>query len=78
MNIKIKEEAKLIRDPKTPDLFHALTEADIDVIVEKLLKEPKARFKDHINTSIIREVVVSIAAQNPKMVKKFIKYKKNT
>lgn len=69
-------EIKKLRDERTPDLFHTLTESDIDIISLKLSEEPKARFKNYLDKNIIREFIVYISDRNPSIVTKLQKYKK--
>lgn len=76
MDKKITTECKVIRDPKTPDFFHSLTESDINQIALKLTDEPKGRFKDHLSPNLIGEFIVFLTNINPDLVAKFQRYKK--
>jgi hypothetical protein len=76
MVIETIEDQKSIRDKRTPDFFHTLTEADIENITIKLASEPTGRFKSYLNNNVIREVIISISDFNPDMVKKFHRYMK--
>lgn len=73
--VKELQDNKKFRDESTPDLFHSLTESDIDIISLKLCEEPKARFKNYIDNNIIREFIIFLSDINPEMVIKFQKYK---
>lgn len=68
-------ECKVIRDPRTPDFFHSLTDSDINQIALKLRDEPKGRFKDHLSPNLISEFIVFLTNINPEMVAKFQRYK---
>lgn len=73
---EIVEDQKIIRDKKTPDFFHTLTEADIENLTSKLSSEPTGRFKTYLSNTVIREVIITISDFNPEMVKKFHRYMK--
>ena len=71
----IKDDIENIRDIKTPDLFHTFTENDIEIIASKLGAEPTARFKKYLTTDTIREYVIFVLNNNPRMCKIFHRYK---
>lgn len=73
---KNTESNVVIRDKKTPDFFHYLTDSDIEAIALKLSNEPKGRFKDHLNDKIIREFIIFLSNIKPEMIAKFQRYKK--
>lgn len=75
MDKQITNECKLIRDPRTPDFFHSLTDSDINQIASKLGDEPNGRFKNFLSSNVISEFIVFITNTNPEMVKKFQRYK---
>ncbi|MEC6128185.1 hypothetical protein [Acinetobacter ursingii] len=72
---QINTECKVIRDKRTPDFFHSLTDSDINHIALKLTDEPKGRFKDHLSPNLISEFIVFLTNINPEMVSKFQRYK---
>lgn len=76
MDMQKTTECKIIRDPRTPDFFHSLTESDINQIALKLSDEPNGRFKNYLSSNLISEFIVFITNTNPEMVKKFLRYKK--
>lgn len=76
MDKQITTGCKDIRDPRTPDFFHSLTDSDINQIALKLTDEPKGRFKDHLSPNLINEFIVFLTNINPEMVQKFQRYKK--
>lgn len=76
MEMQKTTECKTIRDPRTPDFFHSLTESDINQIALKLGDEPNGRFKNYLSSNLISEFIVFITNTNPEMVKKFLRYKK--
>lgn len=69
-------ECPVIRDVRTPDFFHSLTESDIETIALKLSDDPKGRFKEHLNDKLIREFIVFLSNIKPEMVIKFQRDKK--
>lgn len=71
----VSEKITSIRDAKTPDLFHSLTELDIELIAVKLMNDPKARFKNYLNIESIRDFVIFVSEYNPLLIKKFQRYK---
>lgn len=75
MDKQITTECKVIRDSRTPDFFHSLTESDINQIALKLTDEPKGRFKDHLSPNLIGEFIVFLTNINPDLVAKFQRYK---
>lgn len=76
MDKQVTTECKVIRDPKTPDFFHSLTESDINQIALKLTDDPKGRFKDHLSLNLIGEFIIFLTNINPDLVAKFQRYKK--
>lgn len=75
MDNQITTECKVLRDPRTPDFFHSLTESDINQIASKLSNEPKGRFKEHLSPNIISEFIIFLSNIKPEMAAKFKRYK---
>lgn len=75
MDKQINTECKAIRDPRTPDFFHSLTESDINQITSKLSDEPRGRFKEHLSPNLINEFIVFLTNINPELIAKFQRYK---
>lgn len=68
-------ECTTIRDPKTPDLFHSLTESDIAAIAVKLSDDPKGRFKEHLSEKFVQEFIVLLSNIKPELIAKLQRYK---